>query len=403
MRREGESSTTGCSLSKRDRRELVSSAAGGGDSSDRGGHHHHQSRSTGIDLHARKGSKHSKRDSIDSSDNTAHREYVHRLSVGSPTSPSQKLFLHSLRERHLDEEGEQDREQAYSGGSSTGRHHQQHQHIEHLQPGETVGGDLEGGHSLSAAVLSTSWDSAIARKADRKRHFTSRRQTVNKRGKAGDTLVYTNNSSRTNTSKLAGEDISSTGAAVGSARPGDRDEDKDHDQALPYSSTSQSKTRHKSKGNSKGESRNRSGASSASNKRRSGRSSRRGGHTAQTTRTHQLSERGTRANDDDDEQGSSSSRLAHTHAAGTREPAHSRQGVPGVVIGSASDAVAGRQDHQQGQYEEYEEESDEYEYDEEGGSSTSEDENSAIEDLMSQIKMSECLVSLSLHSLSLAG
>lgn len=124
-----------------------------------------------------------------------HREYAsHRLSLGSPLSPSNKLFLHSIRglrsEEGQEEQGEDQGEESGVALRQLGDEQLQDRHRRNNNITERV---VSGRSSSSSEEEDTivnsryntfhnrreaSWDSAIVEIEERKQHFTSRRGTL---------------------------------------------------------------------------------------------------------------------------------------------------------------------------------------------------------------------------------
>jgi len=339
--------------------------------------------SQGIDLKARKNTGNNKRESLESD---THREYVHRLSVGSPTSPSQKLFLHSLRERNLDDEE-----------NSFGR---QHQHIEHHQKNKRQGGGIVNGDQevfpavldSQPSLLGTSWDSAFAKKLEKKRHYTTRRTTVNDRrdnNNITERIVVVSASIPSSSIKLA--------SSATTSRPGDQQEQQQQEQDDEEQQPGQTHSRQRI-GHSTGTS-SRSSIRHQGRSRKSERSKQSNNYNdsaaARTTKGvlegNTTEARGARVvvDEDDLEAGQQQRR--------GRSDSSSHPTASASVQPSSQSRHDQRREHQQPHALESDDddEYDDEDEDEEGYSSSSDDDNSAIEDLMSQIKMSECPLLLS--------
>lgn len=340
-----------------------------------------------MDLSSRKSKGNSNNKKRESVESDTHTEYVHRLSVGSPTSPSQKLFLHSLRERHLsDHEDEDEGEDIFPVFVEGGNIRQRDQHIEHH---DNNNNNNTENNTNSQSLLGTSWDSATARKADRKRHFTSRRATVNAReGTSNHNITerviastrksYSSNSQGigpisevTPSSKLASSDPSARSAGAGD---------------LLHSSSSEYKQDKKDKkDNNSGKSSSR-GSIRHSNKRHSGKSTSRSKDTltlvgsVASSSTARATGAGAGAAKKGEEQANSNSNSNSTAAPSNLERA----------AGDRRTLAQGREQRADSDKDEgdYDDEDDDEE--EEDDLSSSDEDNSAIEDLMSQIKMSEC-------------
>lgn len=354
-------------MSKGDKRELVSSAQSrtrqlhpgeGGGGVEIGKAAVLSISTSGADLKGRK--VNNKRESVESD---THREFVHRLSIESPvTSPSQKLFLHSLRERHLATD-EEDYDSFPVRGGGRGR---QHEHIElSLPASKIVPVPDEAAHShnhLLPPLLS--WDSTFARKADKKRHFTSRRATVNDR-KEAIIAGEVSSSSKDNNSQDSSIKLASVAG------------DQQDEQGQTHSRRKQ-----QSENNNDTTSSSRSSLRTRRRRQYSGRSS---AGARQQQHPDSLSRAGPRS--------SSSKGVAvlEGNTADGEEREADRVGENSRLHSVTAAQARERQptesdedeDEDQDEYDDNDEYSDE-------GSSTSDDDNSAIEDLMSQMKMSEC-------------